>query len=109
MTAQTTSWCLPLSLSAARGLPSTAALDVNLVGQKAWNLARLAAAGLPVPPAFAVSARALDRHLHSGGLRADIDHIVAALHRGDVHDGAAFAIAAGSIAWPKANLPSTPS
>jgi phosphohistidine swiveling domain-containing protein len=98
MTAQTTSWCLPLSLPAARGLPSTAALDVNLVGQKAWNLARLAAAGLPVPPAFAVSARALDRHLHSGGLRADIDHIVAALHRGDVHDGAAFAIAAGSIA-----------
>ena len=96
--AQTTSWCLPLSLPGAREVPSAPALDVNLVGQKAWNLARLAAAGLPVPPAFAVSARALDRHLDSGGLRADIDNIVAALNRGDVHDGASFAIAAGSIA-----------
>lgn len=97
--ARSTSWCVPLSLPASRERQATTSLDLNQVGQKAWNLARLAAAGLPVPPAFAVSAQALEQHLHdTRGLRADVDDIVAALNRGDLHDGAAFAIAAATIA-----------
>ncbi len=97
--AKTTSWCLPLSLSALHAPPQPRVLDVNEVGQKAWNLARLAAAGLPVPPAFAVSAQALEQHLHdTRGLRANIDDIVASLNRGDLHDGVAFARAEASIA-----------
>jgi len=97
--AKTTSWCLPLSLSALHAPPPPPVLDVNEVGQKAWNLARLAAAGLPVPPAFALSARALVQHLDdSHGLRSGIDDVVASLNRLDLTDGEAFARAEVHIA-----------
>jgi phosphohistidine swiveling domain-containing protein len=97
--ARTASWCLPLSLSTSKTPPVSEAFDFTQVGQKAWNLARLAAAGLPVPPAFAVSAQALVQHLHDRqGLRAEVDGIVASLNRGDLQGGEAFARAEVRIA-----------
>lgn len=42
------------------------------VGRKALNLARLAGAGLPVPPAFVITAAAWRRALHEGGLEPQV-------------------------------------
>src|SRR6266508_2341566 len=43
------------------GLAGAAELGADIVGAKAFNLARLAAAGVPTPTGFVVTASALDR------------------------------------------------
>jgi phosphoenolpyruvate synthase/pyruvate phosphate dikinase len=48
--------------SAIVTLANSAAVSVSRVGGKAANLARLAAAGLPVPPGFVVTAGAWEHH-----------------------------------------------
>lgn len=45
---------------------TTSSLSAAGVGQKAAHLSRLAAAGLPVPPAFALLAAAFEAHLDQG-------------------------------------------
>ncbi len=52
-------------------LSDRAALDPALVGHKAANLARLAGAGLPVPPGVAVTAEACAWILEAGSLGPD--------------------------------------
>jgi pyruvate,water dikinase len=50
-----------------------AAIDAAVVGGKGANLARLVAAGFPVPPGFVVGARSYARFLTDTGLRAEIE------------------------------------
>jgi pyruvate,water dikinase len=56
-----------------------AADNAARVGGKAHTLARLEAAGLPVPGGFVVTAEALDAFLDTEGLRDAIDGVVAAI------------------------------
>ena len=49
------------------GLP-----DRQLIGGKAWSIARMRALGLPVPPAFVVTARACTAFLDGGSLPAGL-------------------------------------
>ena len=55
------------------------ALDQAAVGGKGVNLARMAQAGLPVPPGFCVSTRAYRDFLAIGGLGARISEIAAGI------------------------------
>ena len=75
-------------------------LDVSDVGQKAAQLARLARAGLAVPPGFALSARALDAHLDAHlshcSLRAAVAAAVGAAANDDAAAAAVYSLIVGS-------------
>ena len=47
--------------------------DVDVIGGKAVNLARMASAGLPVPPGFSLTAQAYRAHLESSDLEGEIN------------------------------------
>ena len=47
--------------------------DVDLIGGKAVNLARMASAGLPVPPGFSLTSQAYLAHLESSHLEGEVD------------------------------------
>ena len=57
--------------------------DVPEAGGKAANLAELARNGFNVPPAFCVTARALDRVLESSGAAARIAEVAASIRYDD--------------------------
>ncbi|MCO5167080.1 MAG: PEP-utilizing enzyme [Planctomycetes bacterium] len=59
-------------------LSAALALGPDEVGRKALNLARLAGAGLPVPPAFVVTAAAWRRALEAAGLAEQVEGLAAA-------------------------------
>ena len=63
------------------GLPDRALPDRALVGGKAWSIARMAALGLDVPPAFVIGTAACNAYLGAGGfpdrLEAEIDDGIA--------------------------------
>ena len=63
----------------------TEAADVpaGRIGPKAAGLARLARAGLPVPPAFFITAETYRAHLRDNGIVADMEAAVAAVERPD--------------------------
>ena len=47
--------------------------DRQLIGGKAWSIARMRALGLSVPPAFVITARACTGFLESGALPSGLD------------------------------------
>ena len=57
-------WVLPVT---GGGLP-----DRDLIGGKAWSIARMGSLGLPVPPAFVVTTRACHAFLESNTLPAGL-------------------------------------
>ncbi len=63
-------------------LDAITAADAGRVGGKAASLARLTAAGLPVPPGFVIATDAY-RRLHPAGIRSDaaITQAVVAAYR----------------------------
>lgn len=63
----------PASPALVASLDLAADLGRQEVGRKALNLAVLAAAGLPVPPAVVVTAAAWRRALEAAGLAAEVD------------------------------------
>jgi pyruvate,orthophosphate dikinase len=48
--------------------------DRNLIGGKAWSIARMSALGLSVPPAFVITTEACAHVLEHGEAPADLDH-----------------------------------
>jgi pyruvate,orthophosphate dikinase len=50
----------------------------ELIGGKAWSVARMRSLGLPVPPAFVVTTRACARFLETGALPEGLDEELAA-------------------------------
>jgi pyruvate,water dikinase len=68
--------------------------DLGIIGGKAASLARMAAAGMPVPPGFSVTSDAYLSHLNEAGLGDKIIHRVADL---DGSDPSALASASSDI------------
>ena len=64
--------------------------DAGMLGGKNASLGALLAAGLPVPPGFAVSADCYRKALADGGLTGQLDALIAAV---DPHDQASVAAA----------------
>jgi len=64
MTGASGQWILPIDGSS---LP-----DRDLIGGKAWSIARMRSLGLPVPPAFVITTRACHAYQESGALPADL-------------------------------------
>lgn len=67
------------------GLAGGTVPEVELIGGKAWSIARMTALGLRVPPAFVITTKACAQVLEQGelpfGLEAGIDDAVAWLER----------------------------
>lgn len=94
MTTQTAAATGGQAIPLVRHLDDPAA-DLAQVGGKGASLARLAAAGLPVPPGFHVTIEAYRRFVTDAGLR---DQILAAVARADATDPDTLDEAAGTIA-----------
>jgi pyruvate,orthophosphate dikinase len=65
--------------------------DKRLIGGKAWSIARMRALGLPVPPAFVITARACTTYLETGELPAGLaDELAAGIAWLERESGAGF-------------------
>lgn len=71
------------------GLEQLRARDAARFGAKSASLGELLAAGVPVPPGFAIAADAFTRFLDEAGLTARVSAAVAGLETGDTERSAA--------------------